>query len=182
MDGVKSNKNGRYIVMKRFFCGIVLMVGLLLSVPCLFAADGDLTVNGSLIAPGVVAQALTVTGTTDATTTSTSFVDMPGMIITLTTTGNSKLLILWNAGISMSSASYYAMTEANVDGVRAGAPQGGGTATTVQSVAGQAVASVAAGSHTIKVRWKVSAGTASNKPVTSPDRYGRTLTVLVIRQ
>lgn len=162
----------------------MLVVGFLLMSCALFAADGDLVVNGNLTAPGVIAQIQSVSPTADISTTSTSFVDMGGMSITLTTAANSKLLIFWNASIYQNTAAYWAATEAQVDGVRVGAAQGGYSATGafVAPIAGTAVTVAGAGQHTVKIRWKVSGGNASVKSTTSPDHYGRTLTVMEIRQ
>ncbi|OPY67218.1 MAG: hypothetical protein A4E62_02330 [Syntrophorhabdus sp. PtaU1.Bin002] len=160
------------------------VVGFLVMSCALFAADGDLVVNGNLIAPGTIAQIQSVSPAADISTTSTSFVDMGGMSITLTTAANSKLLIFWNASIYQSPA-YWAATEAQVDGVRVGAAQGGYSAAGafVAPIAGTAVtATLGAGSHTVKIRWKASGGALYNWPTTSPDHYGRTLTVMEIRQ
>ena len=192
---------------------LVLLIGILFIGTNIFAADGDLIVNGNatingnvgigttnptqklevngtvkatgLLAPGAIGQILSVSPTPDTSTTSTSFVDMNGMSITLTTTGNSKLLIFWNAGINTNTASTWAVTEAQVDGVTVGARQGGaysGAGGVVDSIGGNAVGTASAGSHTVKIRWRVTGGTAFSKTTTLPDRYGRTLTVIEVRQ
>lgn len=160
------------------------VVGFLLMSCALFAADGDLVVNGNLTAPGVIAQIQSVSPTADISTTSTSFVDMGGMTITLTTAANSKLLIFWNTSIYQNTTACWAITEAQVDGARVGAAQGGysSAGTFVAPIAGTAVAVAGAGQHTVKIRWRVSGGTASVKSATYPDYYGRTLTVMEIRQ
>lgn len=161
------------------------IVGFLLMNCALFAADGDLVVNGNLIAPGVIAQIQSVSPTADISTTSTSFVDMGGMSITLTTAANSKLLIFWNVSIYQNTTASWAITEAQVDGVRVGAVQGGysDAGGLVVPIAGTAVtATLGAGSHTVKIRWRVSGGNAYVRSTTHPDYYGRTLTVIEIRQ
>lgn len=165
--------------MKKKIMGLV--IGIMLIGVNTFAADGDLIVNGNvgvgttnptqrlevngnvkatgLMAPGAIAQIQSVSPTADTSTTSTSFVDMAGMSITLTTAANSKLLIFWNAGIQINSASKWVSTEAQVDGSRAGAAQGGNynNSGNIGSIGGNAVATVSAGSHTVKIRWKVTA-------------------------
>lgn len=161
------------------------VVGFLLMSCALFAADGDLVVNGNLTAPGVIAQIQSVSPPmADISTTSTSFVDMGGMSITLTTAANSKLLIFWNASIYQNTAACWAITEAQVDGVRVGAVQGGysDAGGLVVPIAGTAVAVAGAGQHTVKIRWRVSGGNAHVRSTTYPDYYGRTLTVMEIRQ
>jgi len=160
------------------------IVSFLLMSCALFAADGDLVVNGNLIAPGIIAQIQSVSPTADISTTSTSFVDMGGMSITLTTTANSKLLIFWNASIYQNTAACWAITEAQVDGVRVGAVQGGysDAGGLVVPIAGTAVAAAGAGQHTVKIRWRVSGGNAHVRSTPYPDYYGRTLTVMEVRQ
>jgi hypothetical protein len=161
----------------------------------LFAADETLTITtyypspyGSyknLTAPGVIGQIQNVTPTTDITTTSTVWVDMDGMSITLTTRANSKLLIFWSTTVHQATAAMWTVTEAQVDGTRVGAPQGeyAGTSTISSSIAGNAVGTVAtAGSHTVKIRWKVAGGTAYCQAATYPDYYSRTLTVVEVYQ
>ena len=86
--------------------------------------DGNVKATG-LLAPGTIGQILSVTPTADTSTTSTSFVDMAGMSINITTTGNSVLLIFWNAGICVETTKKVVVTEAQVDGVRVGALQEG---------------------------------------------------------
>jgi hypothetical protein len=193
--------------MKKKILGLV--IGFMLVAVNLFAADGDLIVNGNvgigttnpteklevngnvkaagLLAPGTIGQIESVSPTADTTTNSTSFVDMDGMSITLTTAGNSKLLIFWNAGIYRNNTNKWIITEAQVDGNRVGAAQAGAYSYDVtggagHSIGGNALATVSAGSHTVKIRWRVTGGTASNSPTASPDVYGRTLTVIEVRQ
>lgn len=192
--------------MQKKIIGLIAGSLVILAVAVCLAADGDVIVNGNagigtmnpterlevngnvkatgLLAPGVIAQIQSVSPTADTNTNSTSFVDMNGMTITLTTAANSKLLIFWNAGILRSSFNQWAVTEAQVDGNRVGAAQGGvySNSATVDSVGGHAVATVGAGSHTVKIRWRVTGATATNNPTTSPDQYGRTLTVIEVRQ
>ena len=183
---------------------IVLIVAFLFIAINGFAADGDLIVNGNVgigtttpseklevngnvkasgfVGPGIIKQIQTVSPTTDISTSSTTFVDMPEMSITLTT-GASKLLIFWNA--SLHNSSYWVVVETQVDGVRVGPVFGGGysgTGPMVDSSGGHTVATVTAGSHTVKLRWRVSGSTASNLPTSYPDYYGRALTVIEVGQ
>ena len=191
--------------MKKKIIGLV--IGFMLFGVSAFAQNGNLIVNGSvgigtttpsqalevngnikatgLLAPGAIGQILTVSPTANTSTTSTSFVNMNGMTVTLTTTGNSVLLIFWNADIYQDTASNWVVTEAQVDGVRVGAAQGGAYSAgggIVDSMGGNAVGTVSAGSHTVNILWKVSGGTAANNPTTYPNNYGRTLTVIQVLQ
>ncbi len=183
---------------------LVLAVGFLFIGINGFAADGDLIVNGNVgvgtttpteklevngnvkatgfVGPGIIKQIQTVSPTTDIITSSTAFVDMPGMTITLTT-GASKLLIFWNATLYNYGGNWI-VVETQVDGVRVGPAYGGsyGGTGAIDSAGGHTVASVSSGSHTVKLRWKVGGGTAYNNVTTSPDYYGRTLTVIEIGQ
>jgi hypothetical protein len=186
---------------KRVLC---LIAGFLLIGINVFAADGDLIVNGNVgigtstpseklevngnvkasgfVGPGAIRQIQTINPTTDITTTSTTFVDMGGMSITLTT-GDSKLLIFWNATL-YSTAGNQINVETQVDGVRKGPVYGGsyGDSYMVDAAGGHTVAAVTAGSHTVKLRWKIGGGTAKNLPTTQPEYYGRTLTVIEVGQ
>jgi hypothetical protein len=177
--------------MKRIL--FYLVVGVLFIAATTYAADGDVTVNGKLIAEGVIAQVISVSPhlntTDDVTCTGTSFSDMPGMSVTVDTTAsnrNSTLLIFWNTGsLLVGSSPNWLITEAILNSTtRVGVAQAGGlsAASSVDSIGGHAVTSVPPGIHTIKIRWKVTGGIAYSYPNASPDFYGRILTVMVIRQ
>ena len=106
-------------------------------------------------------QANTAAAATDVTTTSTSFVDMDSMAVTLTTRGG-DLLVWFSAG-------FYHVTVGTIItlGVKIDAeadvtliPWNQGAANMVEPMARQyRFTPVAAGSHTVKMRWKTSAGT-----------------------
>ncbi|MDD5089978.1 MAG: hypothetical protein PHQ23_03590 [Candidatus Wallbacteria bacterium] len=131
--------------------------------------------------PGIIRQIMSVSPTADTNTASVPFVDMAGMSITMST-GSSLLMIYWDAGIYLNTGNWV-VTECLVDGSRVGAAQGAyATVAHVSPIGGTAIKSVASGSHTIKVRWRVDTGTAYNSPTSNPDHYGRTLTVMEITQ
>ncbi len=179
---------------------LVLVIGLLLVGINGFAADGDLIVNGNVgvgtttpseklevngnvkasgfVGPGIIKQIQSVSPTTDISTSSTTFVDMPGMSITLTT-GASKLLIFWNASL-VNSGGNWIVVETQIDDVRVGPIHGSYSGS--DAAGGHNVATVTPGSHTVKLRWKVYSGTALNQPTTYPDYYSRNLTVIEIGQ
>lgn len=194
--------------MKKSILGLIL--GFLLIGTNGFAADGDLIVNGKIgvgttspaekldvngnvkatgfIGPGIIKQVLTVSPTSNISTSSTTFVDMPGMEITLNT-GNSILLIFWNATV-YNPTGYNCSVETLLDGVRAGPVFGGnytnlpgyGPSAIAVWAGGHAVTPTTAGTHTVKLRWKVQSGTSQNSPTATPDYYGRTLTVIEVGQ
>ncbi|MFH2047740.1 MAG: hypothetical protein ABIK92_21655 [Pseudomonadota bacterium] len=194
--------------MKKSILGFVL--GLLLIGSNGFAADGDLIVNGNVgvgtttptekldvngtvkatgfVGPGIIRQILSVSPTSDISTSSTTFVDMPEMSITLTT-GNSILLIFWNATLYSNLDSVWVTVETQLDGIAIGSHFGGSNTSrdgvfynTVDSSGGHAVATVQSGTHTVKLLWKVNSGIGYNKAAYKPDYYGRTITVIEVGQ
>lgn len=110
------------------------------------------------------------------TTSSTSFVDLTGATVTLTTGARRCLVLLQCYAFNSSSgnAEYY---DVAVDGVLQGGTEG---LANVYQISGGAddhsvtlayvTAALSAGAHTIKVQWKVSGGTgttraSSNAPI-----------------
>lgn len=125
-------------------------------------ADGQVT--AAKLASGIAGpSAIAVGATSNPTTTSTTMADLPDMTVTLTTTGG--ILLCWlDASIRADTLLAGVGLQLNVDGADV-APQ-----TTAQAaVANQyqhlavvlRVSGLAAGSHTVKGRWNVSAGTAT---------------------
>jgi hypothetical protein len=97
------------------------------------------------------------------TTTSTSFTDATGLSVTMTTNGGT--LMVGFIGVASVAGGTYVDITIDVDGVSQGATDGiialgasGGFAN-VSFVT--LVEGLSAGSHTIKVRWKVNGGTAT---------------------
>ncbi|MBU3947200.1 MAG: hypothetical protein KJ826_03130 [Proteobacteria bacterium] len=189
--------------MRKRILGLVLglLLGFLLIVSNGFAADGDLIVNGKVgvgtttptekldvngtvkatgfVGPGIIRQIKSVSPTTNISTTSTTLVDMDGMSITLTT-GNSTLLIFWNATFYNTTQEWTSVAMI-LDGTRVGGFTGAHDL--VDSTAGHCVVSpVAAGTHVVKLRWKVNSGTSEINSGSYPDYYGRTLTVIEVGQ
>ncbi len=120
---------------------------------------------------------------------------------TITTSGPAKLFIMWNAGVAVDGAANRCQIRIMVDGAQAGALaspstsynyMGGSYAwdtdnsgISVDSMGGNAVVSVGAGSHTIGLQWRNQAdeivGTSYIWPTVS-NGYGASLTVMEIAQ
>jgi len=105
--------------------------------------------------------------TSDTTTTSTTFTDLTGVTLTLTT-GACDLLIWFTFSASNSSANRAISFSVLFDGTSyMGAmvrPPGASIADSGAMVL--RIPSVSAGSHTVKIQWKVSANTGQIRPVT----------------
>jgi hypothetical protein len=117
------------------------------------------TIEGG--APYAVTQrAVAVGSTANPTTTSTTVVDMPDMAITLTTMGG-DLLVWGHADVYNGTTNFGVNVGISLDGAAVV-----GLSTPIVAVGGQTVTAiglalftgVAAGSHTIKLRWWVAFG------------------------
>lgn len=109
--------------------------------------------------------------TVDTTTTSTSLVDLLSQ--SLTTTAGSSLLINVSASISNSSANRNIDIQLMIDGV---AVRGAGTRVTGTGIPGSLAivykkVGLAAGNHTIKVRWRTDGSTARVRPIASVNEH-----------
>jgi hypothetical protein len=105
---------------------------------------------------------------TDTTTTSTSWVDL--LTITLTMASAGKLLAQFSAGFTMSGANNGAYFRIMVDGTAKRGVASRYINTPGHSVAISYLASgLAAGSHTVKVQWRASASTLQIRPAGQPD-------------
>ena len=102
-----------------------------------------LDVGGKFRSQNVAAEA-SVTGADS--TNSTNFVDMPGMTLTVTT-GDCRLLIVFNAGVCYTTGSH-GWVRVLIDGNDPGASSWGNTIVRMPSVS--------AGTHVVKVQWHVS--------------------------
>jgi len=107
--------------------------------------------------------------TTDATTTSTTFVTLLSQAITMA--GSTNLLIHFSAGVSNTgnnSQTYFRIT---VDGVvKRGVSVVSSSAGAVESAAMVLkVTGLSAAAHTVLVEWKVGGSTGQVRPVTAPD-------------
>lgn len=106
--------------------------------------------------------------TVDTTTTSATFVDLLTVAIT---TGARTVFILVTFGADGSSNNNGPFFRVTIDGVaKRGAPSNkmsGTNGTGSGAILYQEVLSAAA--HTVKVQWRVGAGTGSIRPVTQPD-------------
>lgn len=102
-----------------------------------------------------------VTLSTALTTSSTTFADMTGLSITITTNGGSVLVGFTGSFTNSNSAAANNITLL-VDGVSEGADDGVAVFVDTDVVSFVwLVEGVSAGSHTFKLQWKVSAGTAT---------------------
>lgn len=107
-------------------------------------------------------QALTANGTTDASTTSTNFVDMPDMSITITT-GANPILILFSAACELIKAATgytygYFRLKIDSDNYNIGAYGQEADRTHNFAVVLSKLITLSAGEHTIKVQWKARSG------------------------
>lgn len=97
-------------------------------------------------------------------TSSTSFVDVPGAIVNITTSGSSKLLILASGTTSPGGTGNSMYVTALVDGVNQGNSSAGMVETRFANIGAFAItfltaAAVSNGAHTVKLRCRVSGGT-----------------------
>lgn len=115
-------------------------------------------------------------GTTDVNTTSTTFVDMPDMTVTMTTSGN-PIEINFSAGVGSTTANAVGLYRIQIDGITVG------TQTKVRvdnaTIGGNAnliwTATPVAGQHTVKVQWSTDMGTLYNRAAAGSEH--RTLIV-----
>jgi hypothetical protein len=126
--------------------------------------------NGTIqdvdIAPGAVSQRRFVNGSTlNPTTTSTSYVDLTDLSITLTT-GGGDLLVWAVASVYNSGAGNFIFLALSLDGASevgemVVVPSGAGGASILVGSLVYAFSGPSSASHTVKVRWKTLAGTAT---------------------
>lgn len=125
-----------------------------------------------------ITQIITVLGTTDETTSSTSWVDVPEMSITITTVGGVILLIGTIAAHNTSSeviyrflcgTTYYALGMQRREVVLA-------------AITGIAVDEPAVGEYTYKIQWRVDGGTLQNRSASYPEYEIRRLTVIEFKR
>lgn len=123
-------------------------------------------------------QALQAEGTSDISTSSTTFVDMADMSVTITT-GNNPVLIIFSVSVDNSISGTYLVID--IDGVD---ERGASVADSgMYWVGTQAVLkTLSAGSHTIKGQWKVDSGTSYCYATTEPDKEHRRLIVIELKK
>lgn len=94
-------------------------------------------------------------------TTSTAFVDAPGLALTLTTAGGA--LLVGFTGVAGNATGATVVFDLVVDGVSQGGLDGviGSSAGVVPVAFVWLVEGLAAGAHTVKLQWKVSSGTGT---------------------
>lgn len=102
-----------------------------------------------------------VTLAANVATTSTAFVDVPGLALTLTTSGGSVLVGF--AGAAGNTVGSTVVFDVVVDGVGQGGPDGicGSSAGVIPMSFVWLVEGLSAGAHTIKLQWKVSGNTGT---------------------
>jgi hypothetical protein len=150
-----------------------------------------LEVNGSIVGGNVLAGAWEITGSTAVSINSTVWTDVPGMSITFNVTKPVLIYTLYSINVQPNSSpgSDYVLTRLVIDGTAYAS-----TASHFQpycngdcnvNLNGQKILSLPAGSHTVKLQWRVWNGTLtwSNDPNWC-DGYcgGRSLTVLAFYQ
>lgn len=114
------------------------------------------------------------------TTTSTSFVDVPGMSITITTANSDILILAGIPGIMNSGTDASVNFRILVDGIQSGSIVEHENSATgiIWSSSLHALSNVAAGTHTIKLQWSVQSGTGSINSGNSVLKGPRTLSVV----
>jgi len=121
----------------------------------------DNNVPTAKLAPNAVHQIVAAVGSTNnPTTTSTSFVDMPDLTVSITT-GASALLIHLMCTVQVSSVGAFADLQINVDGGDVGPiAQVSAAATNQVLVASMAyfIPAVSLAGHVVKVRWRAPSG------------------------
>ena len=136
--------------------------------------DSDQYVDGSIdavhMAVGVLGQSSQAVGTDDIENTTGDWADMANMSITLTTVGR-NVLLMFNAFIT-GSTDNTADLRFDIDGTpHAFARMDSATSSTGMQVSMQWLeTSLAAGSHTFKVQWKDTSGTAEQEGSTIGER------------
>jgi len=105
--------------------------------------------------------------TSDTTTTSTTFVDL--LSITITTGTNNLLIYVSHSFGNTSAFGAQVFVRLVLDGaaVRGAADQASSTFASSGAIASKKA--VTAGSHTIKVQWRVGGSTGQCRPVAAPD-------------
>ena len=144
-------------------------------------ATGRTGPTGSAGGAGLIQTAFSEV-TADVTTTSSVFVDVPGLTNTITTTAGSNLYAINT--FSPSTSSLIGQTidfRIVIDGVPIRASES--TVGLLNVAAAQAGAlkiraNLAPGVHTIKVQWRTSGGTARIRPVTAPNSEHASLIVM----
>lgn len=113
------------------------------------------------LAPNAVTQSQYINGTsTNPTTTSTTYVDLPEITATLTTVGGD--LLVWLSATLFMTTNQNVGLALSLDGAAEVAIQLNTPNPTTQALACVAKFSgVAAGSHTVKGRWRVASGTGT---------------------
>lgn len=112
--------------------------------------------------PGFLQSAIATRTAGDLTTTSTSYVDLTGITVTLTT-GARRCLVIFSANGKNSNAGQTARYDIDIDGSRQGQGYGLSWAANAGSAVGFTflTAVLSAGSHTIKIVWSVDANTGT---------------------
>lgn len=114
--------------------------------------------------------------TTDTTTTSTSFVDL--LTITLTTATNNLLIYVSHSFGNTSAFGAQVFVRLLLDGAAIRGAGDQASSTFASSGAIITKEAVTAGSHTIKVQWRVGSNTGQCRPVAAPDSEHCSLLVI----
>lgn len=129
-------------------------------------SSGDIVDVGNVGVRNIIS----VTGSTDITTTSTSYTDMDDMIIHYVATGK-PVKVTFSAPMYLNNSGYI-YTSIDVDGTSkiVGCMAGSASYTQMKQVTVVWEGVLSSGTHTIKVQWKVSASTASQGGSTYGER------------
>ena len=117
------------------------------------------SITTTMIAANAVAQMQSATGSTDDNTSSTSFVDVPGRVITLTTTGGPILVMFSGSHVTFMNGVVGYWRIIRDDSVVVAYNNHAFANAFWQSISIFGTDSPAAGLHTYKVQWRVSSGT-----------------------
>jgi len=122
--------------------------------------DSSLLIPPAYLPSGYAQSAIATRTAGDLTTTSTTFVDVTDMTVTLTT-GARRCLVFCSA-LGGHTGSGSTLIDIAVDGTRQGQTLGltGGNSASFPLVLTFLTPVLSAGSHTIKLQWRVDAGTA----------------------
>ena len=135
-------------------------------------------VNVGNIKGGDVGNVMQVVGTTDISTTSTTYEDMTDMEIKFVSSGR-PVLVLFEAPLENSSVQQWAQIEIDGSGKNSSMRYEHDSSSPQTSKIPLAIhyldTTLSAGSHTIKIKWKVNTGTGYQKAIS--DGY-RVLTVM----
>lgn len=158
----------------------------------LVAGDGSVISESDFVvasgktisAPGIVAQIAEGHVSTNLTTTSTSLVDMTGASVTINLFTGSKVML----GASYSTSTNSILGAVNTVVLVVDGSVVAGSANTLGTLANSAqsggfsrlITGLSIGTHTFKLQWSTSTGTAQCRPSSNPNTEHASITVMEI--